>query len=133
MNQEFTPVILIHLGAALAALVLGIGVFLRRKGTYAHRMLGRAWVGLMLVTAISTYWIRSSGSFSWIHGLSVISLIALVFAVYFAVAGNIRRHQRIMKGVFFGALIVAGAFSFLPQRLLGHALWSSLSHTSGLV
>jgi uncharacterized membrane protein len=125
MNHEFTPVILIHLGAALAALVLGIAVFLRRKGTFGHRVLGRAWVGLMLVTAISTYWIRSSGNFSWIHGLSVIALIALACAVYFAVTGNIQRHQRVMKGVFFGALIVAGAFAFLPQRLLGHALWTT--------
>ena len=125
MNHEFTPVILIHVGAALAALVLGIAVFLRRKGTFGHRVLGRAWVGLMLLTAVSTYWIRSSGGFSWIHGLSVISLVALAYAVYFAVTGNIRRHQSIMKGVFFGALIVAGAFAFLPQRLLGHALWSS--------
>jgi len=126
MNQEFTPVILVHLSAALAALILGIAVFLRRKGTFAHRMFGRAWVGLMLVTAISTYWIRGSGSFSWIHGLSVISLVALAFAVYFAVAGNIRRHQRIMKAVYFSALIVAGAFTLLPERLLGHALWSSV-------
>ena len=126
MNQEFTPVILIHLGAALAALVLGIGVFLRRKGTVAHRMLGRAWVGLMLVTAISTYWIRSNGSFSWIHGLSLIALVALANAVRFAVVGNIRRHERVMQGVYFGALIVAGAFTLLPQRLLGHALWSSV-------
>ncbi len=126
MQQEFTPMILIHLGAALAALVLGIAVFLRRKGNLAHRMLGRAWVGLMLVTAITTYWIRGGGSFSWIHGLSVIALVALSFAVYFAMTGNILRHQRIMKGVFFGGLVVAGAFTLLPARLLGQALWSSL-------
>lgn len=126
MQQEFTPMILIHLSAALAALVLGIAVFMRRKGNFSHRVLGRTWVGLMLVTAISTYWIRGGGSFSWIHGLSVISLVALSFAVYFAMTGNIKRHQRIMKGVFFGGLIVAGAFTLLPTRLLGQALWSSL-------
>lgn len=126
MQQEFTPMILIHLSAALAALVLGVAVFLRRKGNFSHRVLGRAWVGLMLVTAISTYWIRGGGSFSWIHGLSVISLVALSFAVYFAVTGNIRRHQRIMKAVYFVGLIVAGAFTLLPERLLGQALWSSL-------
>lgn len=126
MNQEITPMILIHLSAAIAALFLGIAVFLRRKGSFAHRVLGRTWVGLMLVTAISTYWIRGSGNFSWIHGLSVTSLVALAFAVYFAATGNIQRHQRIMKAVYFVALIVAGAFTLLPQRLLGHALWSSL-------
>jgi uncharacterized membrane protein len=126
MQQEFTPMILLHLGAALTALVLGIVVFLRRKGSLAHRVLGRAWVGLMLVTAITTYWIRGGGDFSWIHGLSVISLVALSFAVYFAMTGNIQRHQRIMKGVFLGGLVVAGVFTLLPARLLGHALWSSL-------
>jgi len=126
MSQEFTPVILVHLSSAVAALVLGIGVFLRRKGSFSHPVLGRAWVGLMLVTAISTYWIRASGSFSWIHGLSAISIVALAFAVYFAITGNIRRHQRIMTAVFFVALVVAGVFTLLPQRLLGQALWSSL-------
>jgi uncharacterized membrane protein len=126
MSQEFTPVILVHLSSAVAALVLGIGVFLRRKGSFSHRVLGRTWVGLMLVTAISTYWIRASGSFSWIHSLSAISIVALAFAVYFAITGNIRRHQRIMTAVFFVALVVAGVFTLLPQRLLGQALWSSL-------
>ena len=127
MHHEFSPAILIHLGAALAALFLGIGVFLRRKGGYAHRMLGRTWAGLMLVTAISTYWIRGNGGFSWIHGLSIAVLAALAWAVYLAVSGNIQRHRKVMQGLFFGALIVAGAFTLLPQRLLGHALWSSLS------
>ncbi len=123
MNQEFTPVILIHLSAAIASLVLGIAVFLLRKGSFGHRLLGSIWVGLMLVTAISTYWIRGSDSFSWIRGLSAISIVALAFAVYFAVTGNIKRHQRIMRAVFFVALIVAGTFTLLPERLLGHALW----------
>lgn len=126
MQQEFTPMILIHLGAAFAALVLGIAVFLGRKGDFSHRILGRTWIGLMLITAISSYWIRGGGSFSWIHGLSVISLVALSFAVYFAMTGNINRHQRIMKGVFFGGLVVASGFTLLPARLLGQALWSSL-------
>jgi len=126
MNHEFTPAILIHLGAALAALALGAAVFFGRKGTFGHRVLGRAWVLLMLVTAVSTYWIRSSGGFSWIHGLSLITLLALGRAVYLAMNGNVRRHQSAMKALYFGALIVAGAFTLLPQRLLGQALWSAV-------
>lgn len=56
----------------------------------------------------------------------MISLVALSYAVYFAMTGNIRRHQRIMKGVFFGGLVVAGGFTLLPARLLGQAPWSAL-------
>ena len=39
---------------------------------------------------------------------------------------RISAHQKTMKGLFYGALINAGAFSFLPQRLLGQMLWPSL-------
>jgi uncharacterized membrane protein len=31
-----------------------------------------------------------------------------------------------MKGLFNGGLVVAGVFTLLPQRLLGHAVWSTL-------
>lgn len=126
MNATFTPAILIHLGAAVAALLLGFGIFVRRKGSFTHRVLGRIWAGLMLVTAISTYWIRSDGSFSWIHGLSVATLIALAGGITLAVKGNITRHRRVMGGLYFGALIIAGGFAFLPERLLGKLLWSSM-------
>ena len=126
MTAQITPAILIHAAAALAALVLGAAVFLARKGTFLHRMAGRGWAVLMLVTAISTWWIRSSGSFSWIHGLSVLTLVMLVGAVYYAIVGNIRRHQKLVTGLYAGGLVIAGAFTLLPQRLLGQLLWSSI-------
>lgn len=126
MQATFTPIIVTHMVAALTALALGSYVFLTPKGTAAHRLAGRVWAVLMLVTAISTYWIRASGSFSWIHILSVITVVVLVAAVRFAMQGNIARHQRLMKGLFNGALVVAGVFTLLPQRLLGHAVWSTL-------
>ena len=126
MQAHFTPIIVTHMVAALTALALGSYVFLTPKGTVAHRTAGRVWVALMLVTAISTYWIRTSGTFSWIHILSVITVTGLAAAVYFAIKGNIVRHKRIMKGLFNGGLVVAGVFTLLPQRLLGHAVWSAL-------
>ena len=126
MPAGFTPVILIHTVAALAALALGALVFMRRKGTGSHRLLGRAWVALMLTTAISSFWIQSNGQFSWIHGLSVLVIAGLGQAVTFAITGNIVRHQRIMKGLFAGGLVIAGAFTLLPHRLLGRMLWSAL-------
>ena len=122
----FTAAIWIHLAAALAALALGAAMFLRPKGTFTHRVLGRSWVALMLVTAISTWWIRTSGSFSWIHGLSVFVLFALAGAVYFAITGRIPAHRKTMTGLYVGGLVVAGGFTLMPQRLLGHHLWSAL-------
>jgi uncharacterized membrane protein len=48
-------VIAVHLSAALAALLLGGFVLSMRKGTAAHRRLGRAWGALMLATAASSF------------------------------------------------------------------------------
>jgi uncharacterized membrane protein len=31
-----------------------------------------------------------------------------------------------MTAVYVGALVIAGAFTLLPQRLLGQRVWSSL-------
>ena len=126
MTSSFTPVIWIHLFAAIAALALGAMVFLARKGTFAHRVAGRTWAGLMLVTAVSTFWIKGNGSYSWIHLLSIGTLVLLAGVVYAAIKGNIRRHRAGVIGLYSGSLVVAGLFALLPQRLLGKMLWGAL-------
>ncbi|MBL8382132.1 MAG: DUF2306 domain-containing protein [Burkholderiales bacterium] len=126
MTAAFTPIILAHTLAAFAAVALGAFVFLRRKGDAAHRLAGRLWVLLMFVTAASSFWIRSGGGFSWIHGLSVLTLVALAGGVFFAVGGRLAHHRATMRGLYFGGLVLAGVFTLLPQRLLGRALWGAL-------
>ncbi len=126
MPNGFTPVILAHTIAAFAALGLGSFIFLRRKGDMAHRYSGRAWAGLMLATALSSFWIMGSGTFSWIHGLSVFTIFALARGVWLAASGNIKRHQLVMKSLYVGALVITGLFTLMPQRLLGRALWGAL-------
>lgn len=125
MGHSFTPAILIHVTAAVLALGLGAFVFLRRKGTFAHRSLGRIWTVLMIVTAGSTWWIRASGSFSWIHGLSVFTLAVLAVAIWCAVTGRIPRHRQSMISLYIGSLLIAGGFALLPERLLGGLLWGA--------
>jgi uncharacterized membrane protein len=126
MHPSFTPIILAHTLAALAAVALGAAMFLARKGTFTHRIAGRAWVVLMLVTALSSFWIKSSGSYSWIHLLSVAVPLLLAAGVYFAITGNLIRHRRMMTGIYVFALGVAGSFTLLPYRLIGRLVWGSL-------
>ena len=126
MQPAFTPIILVHSFAALAALALGAAMFLARKGTTPHRMAGRSWVALMLLVAISSFWIKSSGSFSWIHVLSVSVIFLLGLTVYFAISHRISAHRRLVTSLYAGALVITGLFTLLPHRLLGRLVGGSL-------
>jgi len=111
----------LHAYAALAAFALGLVQLSAPKGTIPHRALGYLWVALMLIVAVSAFWvheIRLWGPWSPIHLLAVFTLAMLPFAVYFARTHDVRRHQRAMLGIFFGALVIAGAFTFVPGRIM---------------
>jgi uncharacterized membrane protein len=114
----------LHAFAAIAAFGLGIVQFAAPKGTLPHRTLGWIWVALMAAVAISSLWIheiRLLGPFSPIHLLSIFTPIMLVLAVLHARRHNVSGHKKAMTTIFFGALIIAGAFTFLPGRVM-HAV-----------
>jgi uncharacterized membrane protein len=95
-------------------------MLLRRKGTASHRLLGRLWVGLMVGVAVSSFWIfemRQGAGPSWIHLLSVWTLVSLTAAVWFIRRGNVRAHQGFMIGTFAG-LLGAGIAAMAPGRTL---------------
>jgi uncharacterized membrane protein len=111
-----SPALLIHIGTVLPALPLGAYVLLRRKGSRLHRVLGRIWAGLMVTTAISSFWL-GDGGLSFIHVFSVATLISVPLAIFWIRRGDVERHRRTMTNVYIG-LVVAGLFSFAPGRLL---------------
>lgn len=125
-NAHFTSLISAHALAAGLALPLGAAILWRRKGDLWHRWMGRTWFLLMTFVAAGSFWIRVSGHYSWIHGLSAFTLVMLALGIYMARTGRIEKHKRIVKGLYFGALIIAGLFTLLPNRLLGHWLWTHL-------
>ena len=115
--------IALHLAAAVGALLLGGMVLAARKGTATHKAMGRTWAALMVAAAVSSFWIKGSGAFSWIHLLSVWTLVSLACAVYFVRRGNVRAHQGFMVGTFLG-LAGAGLGALAPGRTL-HAFFFS--------
>ncbi|MBR0901078.1 DUF2306 domain-containing protein [Bradyrhizobium liaoningense] len=121
---DAAPAIPLHAFAAMAAFVLGIVQIAAPKGTLPHRALGWLWVVLMLVVALSSFWIheiRLVGPWSPIHLLSIFALAMLVSGVMAARAHNVRRHRITMASIFFGALVIAGLFTFMPGRIM-HAV-----------
>ena len=117
-------IITLHALAALAGLLLGLSQLTLRKGGRRHRSIGYVWISLMVSVAVSSFWIhgfRSFGPFSLIHVLSLLTLIALAFGVRAARVGNMAAHRWSMRSLFFGALVIAGAFTLLPGRVM-HAV-----------
>ncbi|WP_375464129.1 DUF2306 domain-containing protein [uncultured Methylobacterium sp.] len=118
------PLVQAHALAAFLAIALGAAQFVLPKGRRPHRILGRAWVGLLALVALSSFGIhglRQVGPFSWIHGLSLFTLTMLVLGVAFARSGRIAAHRWTMIGLFSGALIVTGLFTLVPGRTM-HAV-----------
>ena len=118
---EAPPPIALHAMAAMAAFTLGIVQFAAPKGTIPHRTLGWIFVGLMLAVALSSFrihQIRLWGPWSPIHLLSIFTLITLPLAVWAAHRHNVAGHRRAMISIFLGALVVAGAFTLMPGRIM---------------
>ncbi len=124
--------VLLHLIAAVAAVLLGAAQMLASRGGQRHRWVGYAWVAAMATTAVSSFWIKGPlgrdwlNGFSFIHGLSVWTLISLVVAVEFARRGKVASHRRWMQATF-ASLIAAGVFAAASPGRAVNALLLSLA------
>ena len=113
-----------HAFAALGAFALGAVQLAAPKGTIPHRLFGWIWATLMFTVVISSFFIhqiRLWGPWSPIHLLSLFTLVTLPLAVLLARWHEVARHRRAMTGLFVGALVIAGAFTLLPGRIM-HAV-----------
>ncbi|MBN9008801.1 MAG: DUF2306 domain-containing protein [Rhizobiales bacterium] len=116
-----SPVIQVHAGAAIAALGLGAVQLVAPKGTLPHRAIGWTWVVLMALIAVSSFFIHticSLGGFSWIHLLSILTLVMLPLGVWRARHHQVNAHRRTMTALFAGALVLAVVFTLLPGRIM---------------
>ena len=118
---DASPAIVLHAMAAMTAFTLGIVQFAAPKGTIPHRTVGWIWVGLMLAVALSSFrihQIRLWGPWSPIHLLSIFTLVTVPLAVWAARRHRVAEHRRAMISLFVGALVIAGAFTLLPGRIM---------------
>ena len=118
------PAIQLHAFAAMTAFGLGLVQLAAPKGTLPHRTIGWIWVVLMLIVSISAFFIheiRLWGQWSPIHLLAIFTLVMLPLAVWNARRHAVEQHRRAMLGLFLGALVIAGLFTFLPGRIM-HAV-----------
>ncbi|AYQ30523.1 MULTISPECIES: DUF2306 domain-containing protein [unclassified Polaromonas] len=133
--MQLTPIIAIHLSAAICAIVIGPVALWARKGRTQrprlHRAFGYAFVTMMLATAVTALFIRdytfpNIAGYTPIHLLVPFTLFSLFGAFWHLSRGNIAGHRRAMQGLYIGACLIAGVFTLLPQRYLGKLLWTQL-------
>jgi uncharacterized membrane protein len=99
-------------------------LLLIKKGTGIHKNFGRIYMILMLFTAIVTLFMKAQvgptlfNHFGWIHSFSFLTLYTVPTAYTAIKRGDIKAHKRKMIILYFGAIIIAGGFTFVPGRYL---------------
>lgn len=110
---EAAPAVQLHTIAALAALIGGPLQALLPKDRGAHRWAGYLWVATMAIVALTSFGIESRWPIVWrlgpIHLLSVLTLIALPYAVWAARSGQPQAHRAAMISIWLFALVIPGA------------------------
>ena len=118
-------IIYVHAALALLAIPLGLYIFITKKGTKNHRMLGRTWVTVLMIVSLTAIFIQTinPGQYSLIHLLIPYTIGSLIYSIW-----NIKKfkktkierykiaHMHSMIGVYIGALLIAGAFTLIPGR-----------------
>ena len=123
LNQ--TNPIPLHAIMAMIAIILGGIQLSMKKGGVIHKLLGRIWVGLMLIVATTSFFIHEIklwGAYSPIHLLSLWTIFILGVGIYYVRVGNIKRHKQVMIATYFFALILTGFFTLMPGRVMHQIL-----------
>ncbi len=130
--MQLTPLIAVHMTAALGAIAIGPVALWARRGAKQrpklHRAFGYAWVTLIVAAAISAIFIRDYGlpniaGYTPIHLLIPVTFYFLFRAFQWLAQGNIAGHRKAMQQLYISAFLVARGFTLLPNRYLGNLVF----------
>lgn len=122
--MSYLNLVYAHLATILPAFVIGSYLLFSRKGTPAHRSLGKVYMVLMLITAGITLLMPAEVGpqlllhFGYIHLLSIVVLVSVGVAYVAVKRGNILVHRLCMINLYIGGLLIAGSFTLMPGRLM---------------
>ena len=124
MPMSYLQLAYLHLATVVPAFFLGGYLLAQRKGTAQHRWVGKLYMGFMLLTALITLFMPAHvgptlwGHWGFIHLFSLLVLYCVPAAYLAAQQHRMRSHAANMVGVYVGGILVAGAFTLAPGRLL---------------
>ena len=111
-------VVAFHVATVLPCVPLGLYLLIAPKGTAMHKQLGKLWVALMVVTALSTIFIRPNMELTWIHLFVPITLRAAYLIVARARRGDIKGHRNEIVSLYLGALMIPAVWAFIIEGRL---------------
>ena len=129
-NDLRKAAVVAHLASVMAALPLGLSQLVLPKGTVRHRLVGYTWLTLMVFTALVSFAIHTinKNGLSWIHLFSVLTLVLAPVIAWRARRGEVEKHRQAVLGLLGGGLVIAGAFTFIPGRVLGNLVMTMFGH-----
>lgn len=122
--MEYNELMFMHLATVVPSFIIGTVLLLIKKGTAIHKKAGRIYMILMMITAVITLFMPAHvgpqllNHFGWIHSFSFLTIYTVPTAYIAVKKGNIKSHKRKMILLYFGAIIIAGGFTFFPGRYL---------------
>jgi uncharacterized membrane protein len=129
MNYE--QLMCVHLVTVVPCFFIGGILLLISKGTPRHKLWGKIYLCLMLFTATVTLFMPAKvgpqffGHFGYIHLFSFLTLYTGPTAIIAIRKGNLHSHKRKMILLYFGAILIAGGFTFFPGRFLHQVFFGS--------
>ncbi|MFT7035703.1 MAG: putative membrane protein [Cyclobacteriaceae bacterium] len=126
--MKYIDLMYLHLATVVPCFVIGTLLLIIKKGTSIHVFFGKIYMILMLITACVTMFMpaevgpRILNHFGWIHSFSFLTIYTVPTAYWAIKRGNVKTHKRKMILLYFGAIIIAGGFTFAPGRYL-HSLF----------
>jgi len=116
-------VLVFHVTTVIPCVPLGLYLLIAPKGTPMHKQLGKLWLALMVVTALSTIFIRPGMELTWIHIFVPMTLRAAYLIVAKARRGDIAGHRKEIVSLYLGALMLPGIAAFvIDGRLMNTML-----------
>ncbi len=122
--MEYDTLMNLHLITVVPCFIIGTLLLIIKKGTPIHKGFGRVYMVLMLFTACVTLFMPADvgpqflNHFGWIHSFSFLTIYTVPTAYLAIKKGNVKAHKRKMILLYFGAIILAGGFTFVPGRYL---------------
>lgn len=122
--MSYSTLMYAHLATVIPSVFIGAYLLIVKKGTSGHRLLGKIYMTLMMTTAIITLFMPALvgpqllNHFGWIHSFSFLTIYTVPTAIIAIKKGKIKTHQRKMVLLYVGAILIAGAFTFMPGRYM---------------